>query len=171
MTTKSIWGVAALCAGAALVLAGCDRGATGSAQASPTPSHAGRARGPVPMFHGEPMWSDNRQHTAQENAQYHFERSGGEIGAKDLNDFLTKTHAFIDHPPAGVLKLTRPRNGDRLYYDPKTNLFAVARRDGAPRTIFKPRDGMAYWKEQQDRIKDEGSGGERRRRYASRDGG
>ena len=64
-------------------------------------------------------------------------------------------HRFVDHPPAGVLTMKRG-NGDRLLYDPKANLFAVVRRDGAPRTIFKPTDRMAYWKEQQAR---EGSGG------------
>ena len=29
--------------------------------------------------------------------------------------------------------------------------FAVANREGAPRTMFKPDDGMAYWQEQKTR--------------------
>lgn len=110
------------------------------------------------MFHGHPMWSDNRQHTAQENAQYHFEHDGPDFGARSLDQYLTKAHAFVEHPPAGVQSLTR-RNGDKLLYDVRSNTFAVERRDGAPRTMFKPRGGASYWREQQARINDESSGG------------
>ena len=116
-------------------------------------------RGPVPLFHGEPLWSENRSHSAKENAEYHFEQAGGDLGAKTLDDFLTKVHRFGDHPPAGTLKLVRA-NGDRLLYDPKANLFAVFTRQGAPRTVFKPGDGMAYWTEQKAREQARASGGD-----------
>ena len=65
-------------------------------------------------------------------------------------------------------------NGDKLIYNSKTNVFAVVTKDGAPRTMFKPRDGAAYWDEQKareaDRAKDDGSGGNGRshRRYHAR---
>jgi pyocin large subunit-like protein len=49
----------------------------------------------------------------------------------------------VGHPPKGALTLTR-KNGDTLFYDPKANVFAVANKDGAPRTMFKPDEGMAY---------------------------
>ncbi len=107
-----------------------------------------KKREPVPSFHGEPMWSDNRKHSSAENAHYHCDKSGADIGAKSFDDCLTKVHAFIDHPPAGAKTMTRS-NGDKLIYDPKANMFAVARKDGAPRTFFKPRTGAEYWKEQQ----------------------
>ena len=42
------------------------------------------------------------------------------------------------------------KNGDTLFYDPKGNVFAVANKDGAPRTMFKPDEGMAYWEKQKD---------------------
>lgn len=104
-------------------------------------------RAPAPLFRGKPMWSDNRNHTAEENAKYQFDQHGDELGAKTLDEFLTKTHAFVDKPPQGVLTKTRA-NGDTLMYDPASGLFAVARSDGAPRTVFKPNDGEAYWKAQ-----------------------
>jgi pyocin large subunit-like protein len=63
---------------------------------------------------------------------------------------VQKAHAFVGHPPKGTLTLTR-KNGDILYYDPKGNVFAVASKEGAPRTMFKPDDGMAYWDKQKDR--------------------
>lgn len=120
------------------------------------------ARPPTPMFHGEPVWSENRYHSAEENAEYHFRRDGQALGARTLDDFLTKVHHFGDHPPPGTLTLTRT-NGDRLLYDPKGNLFGVFTREGAPRTIMKPREGMAYWTEQKAR-EAEGGG------YRSRSG-
>lgn len=108
---------------------------------------ANAAREPAPLFRGKPMWSDNRNHTAEENAKYQFDQHGDELGAKTLDEFLTKTHAFVEQPPRGVLTKTRA-NGDTLMYDPASGLFAVARSDGAPRTVFKPNDGEAYWKAQ-----------------------
>ena len=105
----------------------------------------------TPLFHGKPMWAANKKHTAQENADYHFKRDGEAVGATSEDDFLTKVHAFVDSPPKGTETLDRP-NGDKLLYDPKANLFAVVDKDGAPRTLFKPRDGAAYWAQQKDSV-------------------
>jgi pyocin large subunit-like protein len=122
----------------------------------------------TPMFHGKPLWAANRKHTAQENADYHFKRDGDVFGATTEDDFLTKVHAFIDTPPKGVLLLTRS-NGDKLMYDPQQNIFAVADRQGAPRTVFKPKDGQAYWDKQKDAI-DKGDDYPESRRSARRSG-
>jgi pyocin large subunit-like protein len=107
-----------------------------------------RAEAVTPQFDGRPMWADNRRHSAEENVQYQFEHHGKELGAATVEAFLTKTHAFVSDPPKTALTVTRA-NGDTLMYDPSSGLFAVARKDGAPRTIFKPDDGMAYWRAQQ----------------------
>ncbi len=59
-------------------------------------------------------------------------------------------------------------NGDTLYYDPKSNVFAVVDKQGAPRTMFKPREGMAYWTEQKQSLADSGGrrqGGDDGRSY------
>lgn len=103
------------------------------------------------LFHGKPIWAANKNHTAQENADYHFKRDGDAVGAASEEDFLTKVHAFVDHPPEGTETLTRS-NGDKLMYDAKANLFAVVDKDGAPRTLFKPRDGATYWRQQKDSL-------------------
>jgi pyocin large subunit-like protein len=136
---------------------------------------AAAARPPVPSFHGEPMWSDSRKYSAEENATYHFQRAGADLGAKTLDEFLTKVHHFIDHPPRGVQVITRA-NGDRLLYDAQDNLFAVARADGAPRTIFKPTTGAAYWDEQKVKETARASGKDqprssRRERYGDNEPG
>ena len=63
---------------------------------------------------------------------------------------MKKAHAFVSDPPRGAETLSRP-NGDLLIYDAKSNVFAVATAEGAPRTMFKPDDGRAYWDRQKER--------------------
>ncbi|HEY1878544.1 MAG TPA: hypothetical protein VGG68_01285 [Caulobacteraceae bacterium] len=146
----------------ALSLAGCGGHTSAVAShgsASQTPSGSTDAYGSTtsqasaadtPLVAGKPMWAANRRHSAVENAQYQFARNGVDFGAHSETDYVTKVHAFVDHPPATAQTLDR-NNGDRLIYDPKSNTFAVVSRDGAPRTMFKPRDGASYWTEQKQR--------------------
>ncbi len=99
---------------------------------------------------GKPVWAPSKRFSAEEGAQRQFERDGEAFDAKNLDQFVKKAHAFVGHPPKGTLTLTR-KNGDTLFYDPKGNVFAVASKEGAPRTMFKPDDGLAYWQKQKDR--------------------
>jgi len=39
-------------------------------------------------------------------------------------------------------------NGDKLYYNSELNIFAVATKKGAPRTLFRPDNGPSYWAKQ-----------------------
>jgi pyocin large subunit-like protein len=157
---------------AALALAGCDNGpsavagkqaagtqmaeaASGRDAAATAPESSAEPRvdhrqDPVKLVDGKPMWSASRRYSAEENAERAFDRNGKDFGADDLDAFVRKAHAFVEKPPKGTLTLTRA-NGDKLFYDPKGNVFAVASRAGAPRTMFKPDDGMAYWEEQKAR--------------------
>jgi hypothetical protein len=96
---------------------------------------------------GKPVWAPSKAKSAEEGAERAFERNGEAFGAKTLDQYVQKAHAFVGHPPKGTLTLTR-KNGDTLYYDPKGNVFAVANKEGAPRTMFKPDDGEAYWEKQ-----------------------
>ena len=148
-----------LAAASALVLMACDGGASAvpardhtagppppSSMAGPVPADDPRDA-PIPQVDGKPMWSANRRMTAQENAARHFERNGEAFGAASVEQYVEKAHAFVGAPPKGALTMKRP-NGDRLIYDPRSNVFAVATREGAPRIMFKPDDGMAYWERQ-----------------------
>ena len=138
----------------ALALVSCDGGASAvparDHSAAPVLQQTVEVEPEAPRVDGRPMWSSNAKYSAQENAAYHFERDGEAFGAATLDAFVRKAHAFVNEPPEGALTLTRA-NGDRLVYDPAANVFAVATRDGAPRTMFKPDDGMAYWEKQKDR--------------------
>ena len=96
------------------------------------------------------MWAPSKRFSAEEGAQRQFERDGAAFDTKTVDQFVKKAHAFVGHPPKGTLTLTR-KNGDILFYDPKDNIFAVSSKDGAPRAMFKPDDGIAYWEKQKDR--------------------
>lgn len=114
---------------------------------------------PVPEHtNGKPLWSANSRNTAQENAERLYERNGEAFGARNVTQYVDMAHAFIAEPPRGTLQMTRD-NGDRLFYDPKGNVFVVATREGAPRTMFKPDEGMAYWREQEQNLARRNGGG------------
>jgi pyocin large subunit-like protein len=102
---------------------------------------------PVPKVDGRPMWAPNRQHTAEENAKYQFDQHGAEFGIASEEAYVARAHAFTSSPPAGAEQQKRA-NGDTLIYDARGNTFAVVSKDGAPRTLFKPKEGAAYWAEQ-----------------------
>jgi pyocin large subunit-like protein len=158
---------AALCLTAALAaLAACDNGPSAVAPQQAAGTQMARAEAPaltpdgtrredhradpVPLLDGKPMWAPSRRASAEDSARRSFERNGTDFGARDVDDFVRKAHAFVERPPKGVETLKRA-NGDTLYYDARANIFAVADKDGAPRTMFKPDEGRAYWDEQRKR--------------------
>lgn len=171
------WAPAALiAAGAALVLAACDNGPSavarndreaprpfaeasapsgpqvserrdGGDDAAPREDHRGE---PAMEVDGKAMWAATRRYSAQEGARRSFERNGEDFGAASLDAYVRKAHDFVAHPPAGVERMARP-NGDTVFYDAKANVFAVADKDGLPKTMFKPDEGAKYWQDQKDR--------------------
>lgn len=159
---KMAFSVALSASAAMALLAACDNGPSAVAgrqaagtqmAAAPAPADATAApkvdhrAEPAKVVDGQPMWAASRKYSAEEGAQRTFERNGADFGARDVDQFVRKAHAFVENPPKGTLTLARP-NGDTLYYDPKGNIFAVANKDGAPKTMFKPDAGMAYWEQQ-----------------------
>ncbi len=182
--TLSYAAIAALLAGAAITLGGCDGGSAtaardhtaGAGGAADSTVAADNERGapsggdstdrgdarrePVALVDGKPMWAANKRHTAEENANYQFQRDGADFDARNLDDFVAKAHAFTTSPPKDALSLTRS-NGDKLLYDPKRNIFAVVTKAGAPRTMFKPQAGKSYWDEQVARQSEGADGSDR----------
>lgn len=165
--------VVALGMSAAALLSGCDNGpsavaggkqaagtqmasaaapaAAGSRDGSDDASQVDHRKDPVQLVNGKPVWASSRKYSADNSAQYAFAHHGDDFGAKSLDQYVQKAHAFVEHPPKGAETLTR-QNGDVLIYDAKSNVFAVANKDGAPRTMFKPDDGATYWQEQKDKL-------------------
>jgi hypothetical protein len=147
--------------GAVAVAGGGESGGGNVASQGPGDGGGGMAlaNAPVRKVNGRPVWAANRRHGAEDNAQYQFGKNGRDFAAATEDDYIAKVHAFVANPPAGAETINR-KNGDRLIYDPRTNTFAVVTKDGAPRTMFKPRDGAAYWAQQKTREADRSRGGD-----------
>jgi pyocin large subunit-like protein len=112
-------------------------------------------------------WASSARATAGENAQARFDRYGAEFDAETPQAYAAKARDFLRRPPAGAETLDRA-NGDKLVYDAKSNVFAVANDEGLPRTFFHPRDGATYWSEQKAVEARRADGGERRTSAANR---
>ncbi len=95
-----------------------------------------------------PLWSSTRSQSARENAEAHWRKHRREFPEyRSAEEYIAGAHQFLRGPPPGTLFKSRD-NGDRLFYDPATNTFAVQARNGAPRTMFRPDKGLQYWKRQ-----------------------
>lgn len=142
----SVWLAAAL-----LGLAGCGNGGS----AVETRERAGEgaeavltagapAERAAKAGEARPALTANRRETVDAKITRLFERNGADFDAATAEDYLARVEAFTARPPAGTDRVERP-NGDVLLYQASTNTFAVVSRDGVPKTMFKPRDGAAYW--------------------------
>lgn len=110
---------------------------------------AGRDAAPVtPAAVADDSWTAPVWTGGRENAERHWQKHGAQFPEfRSAADYIDGVHAFLLHPPAGTL-IKHRQNGDTLYFDPASGVFAVQAAGGAPRTFFKPGDGMAYWERQ-----------------------
>ena len=141
---------------AVMALAGCGDGGS----AVETRDRSGEAAAAVPASDGgasqagrgeaaadKPVLTANRRETMDDKVIRLFQRNGADFGAETADDYLAQVQAFTQSPPAGTERVERP-NGDVLLYQASTNTFAVVSREGVAKTMFKPREGAAYWAEQ-----------------------
>lgn len=97
---------------------------------------------------GADYWSPGPANDPVTNAHGHWVKHRAEFPEyRTAGEYIEAAQAFLARPPPGTLKKSRP-NGDRLFYDPSTNTFAVGTATGAPRTMFRPTSGRAYWDRQ-----------------------
>jgi len=95
-----------------------------------------------------PLWTSTKSKTAIENAFDHWKSHGAEFPEfQNAKQYVEGTKSFFSSPPSGTLTKVRP-NGDKLFYNPANNTFGVQAADGAPRTMFRPTDGINYWNRQ-----------------------
>ncbi|RYZ86112.1 MAG: hypothetical protein EOP06_15105 [Proteobacteria bacterium] len=93
-------------------------------------------------------WSSTRNFSSVENAQIHWSKHAGEFPEYTSSaQYARAAQSFVTAPPLGTLIKYKP-NGDTVYYSAETNTFAVKDLTGAPRTMFKPVDGIEYWRRQ-----------------------
>ena len=83
-------------------------------------------------------WTNGKSGTSNSNLATHWEKHSAEFPElQSANDYYRATLNFTNDPPVNTLTKTAS-NGDRLFYNPSTNTFAVTTKEGLPRTMFKP---------------------------------
>ncbi|GAW42386.1 hypothetical protein SH203_02802 [Brevundimonas sp. SH203] len=151
----TIRGAAVLAMGGLLLAVGaCDRSSavetrdrTTEARPMALADTAGPVEETVSAPEAKPVLTANRRETVDAKISRLYDRNGADFGARSAEDYLAKVTAFTTKTPRDVETVKRP-NGDTLIYQASTNTFAVVARNGTPRTMFKPREGAAYWAEQ-----------------------
>lgn len=159
-TSKTrIWAGRLIVVAAVATLAGCGNGDSAvetrdrsaeAPQALLTSGPAPETAAPTAAAEAAPVLTANRRETVDAKTARLFERNGADFDTRTPEAYLAKVQAFTQRPPSGTERVERP-NGDVLLYQASTNTFAVVSRDGVAKTMFKPRDGAAYWAEQKAR--------------------
>ncbi|MEN2434347.1 RHS repeat-associated core domain-containing protein, partial [Weeksellaceae bacterium A-14] len=94
------------------------------------------------------LWSSTKNLSPAQNAFSHFKKHGNEFPEfGNALQYSEGAHNFMKNSPAGTLMKTRS-NGDVLKYNPASNTFGVTNSAGAPKTMFRPKDGIDYWLKQ-----------------------
>ncbi|MBD2785699.1 S-type Pyocin family protein, partial [Xenorhabdus sp. 3] len=94
--------------------------------------------------YGALIWTKGKVGSRIKNAINHWLKHGNEFpNLKSSNEYIDSAHDFINNPPNGTLSKMKD-NGDKLFYHPDSNTFAVQSKSGAPRTMFKPNGKMNY---------------------------
>ncbi|WP_343463657.1 VENN motif pre-toxin domain-containing protein [Pantoea sp.] len=83
------------------------------------------------------IWSETKKKDPVSNAYGHWDKHKSEFPEyQNSKQYVEAAHSFVSNPPPGTLTKVRS-NGERVYYNPSTNTFAVKRVDGVSRTMFK----------------------------------
>ena len=85
-----------------------------------------------------PIWSSTGSKTSVENTLGHWNKHGAEFPQfQNAKQYVQGAHNFVHTPPSGTHIKTRA-NGDKVFFDPATDTFAVQGANNAPKTMFKP---------------------------------
>ncbi|HWQ31399.1 MAG TPA: RHS repeat-associated core domain-containing protein [Blastocatellia bacterium] len=84
------------------------------------------------------IWTPTRRLSGVRNAWEHWLKHRKEFpNLRNAVEYVKEARKFLDKPPSTALVKRRP-NGDKVIYDPVSDTFAVADKNGVPRTMYKP---------------------------------
>jgi hypothetical protein len=116
------------------------------AKGKPQSSSAGFASGGSVKVSS--IWSSTSKLSSVKNAFGHWKKHAAEFPEfVNSKQYVEGTKNFLNNSPAGTMIKTRS-NGDVLKYHPETNTFGVMDATGVPKTMFRPNNGIEYWKKQ-----------------------
>ncbi|MEG2110580.1 MAG: polymorphic toxin-type HINT domain-containing protein [Clostridium sp.] len=77
----------------------------------------------------------------------HYEKHGNEFGDISKKQYVEGAQKLIGSSGSDIMIKVKD-NGDKLFYNSKTNEFAVRSQKGVIRTYFKPKAGIKYFERQ-----------------------
>ncbi|MBA4155810.1 hypothetical protein, partial [Flavobacterium sp.] len=90
-----------------------------------------------------PIWNSTKTKTAVENAFYHWEKHGKEFPELlNAKQYVEYAHEFFKSKNA-LVKI-RPK-GEIIRYDLLSNTYGTFTKNGVPKTMFKPKQGIVYF--------------------------
>lgn len=94
---------------------------------------------------GKQIWSANGTRSSVENALHHWNKHGREFTElQNSKQYVEKAWIFLKSTSKDIFSKTRP-NGKLLRYNQNTNVFGSYTKDGVPKTMFRPKNGIQYW--------------------------
>ena len=92
--------------------------------------------------------ADRAKAFAQGQLDKHLAKHAAEWGAGNIakTGYRKRAQSLLGKDVGGDILGAVPKKGDVLRYNSRTNEFAVGTADGTIRTLFRPKNGMDYWK-------------------------
>lgn len=91
------------------------------------------------------IWTSTKKRTSVENAFRHWKDHGSEFPKlSNAKQYVEQSRSFFAEREKLLMKI-RP-NGEIIIYDIETNVFGVFTNEGVPKTMFKPKDGILYYR-------------------------
>lgn len=101
---------------------------------------------------GLPLSTSKVGWTSRAGLESHFEKHGAEFGNIAQDDYLAMAKALRDAPLSKeVLEIVRDSDGVISRFHTKSGAFTAFNKDQTIRTLFKPNDGINYFRRQGDR--------------------
>jgi pyocin large subunit-like protein len=93
---------------------------------------------------GKQIWSVTKQKISVENAHYHWNKHGKDFpNLQNAKQYVEQAWEFSRTSQNGIFSKARS-NGELLRYNQETNTFGSFSRDGIPKTMFNPKNGIKY---------------------------
>ena len=91
---------------------------------------------------GKLIWSSGKSGKPLQNLMGHWQKHKKEFS--EINNVIEYLGMARNVVKTAQMSKTRA-NGEKLFYDPKTNTFVATLPDGTPKTMFRPKNGMEYF--------------------------
>lgn len=94
------------------------------------------------------IWSSKPGLNSAKNAYKHWRDHRKEFPElKSANQYVNKARQFLFNPPKGTMKKLY-KSGEVAMYHRESNTFVRFNKNGLPKTMMRPKDGINYWNKQ-----------------------